>query len=78
MPHTEPRDYFVTIRRGQRHGFLLGPYATHTEALEQVDRGRRLAVEIDPKTWWDAFGTGSLPAGSGVVGKLNNMLEEAK
>lgn len=74
MPHTEPRDYFVTMRRDKRTAFLLGPYTTHTEALANVSTGRDLARKVDPWADFDAFGTSSLPAGSGLVVKLNSLL----
>lgn len=74
MPHTEPRDYFVTMRRDKRTAFLAGPFATHTEALERVDAARQAASKVDPWSDFDSFGTSSLPTGSGVVGKLNTML----
>lgn len=41
----------------RRHAYLLGPYATHAEALANVDRGRRLAADNDPKAHWYNFGT---------------------
>ena len=65
-----PRDYYVTLQRGKRTAFLLGPYKTHAEVLANVEEGRRLASKVDPWADFDAFGTSSLPLGSGVVGKL--------
>lgn len=52
-----PGRYYVSVRDGARHAFLLGPYDSHLEALENVDRGRRLANEADPRAAWYAFGT---------------------
>ncbi|QIG75322.1 hypothetical protein EVC29_093 [Rhizobium phage RHph_Y52] len=49
--------FYVTIIRGKRVGFLLGPYPTHDEALSNVDRGKRLACDADPWADFDAFGT---------------------
>lgn len=66
------REYFVTLMRGKQVAFLLGPFVTHDEALAKVQDGRQLASKADPWTDFDAIGTSSLPAGSGVVGKLNN------
>lgn len=74
MPHTEPRDYFVSIVRGDRRGLLAGPFATHTEALAMVDAARAEAQRVDPWADFDSFGTCSLPAGSGKRGVLNERL----
>lgn len=72
---TEPRDYFVSIvRSSTQRGLLTGPFATHTEALAHVDEARRIACELDEWAWFDAFGTCSLPKGSGKVGKLNSRM----
>jgi hypothetical protein len=55
-------DFFVSVVRNpgkpsQRTGLVLGPYATHDEALVNVDRGRVMAERADPRTVFDAFGT---------------------
>ncbi|QIG73404.1 hypothetical protein EVC03_096 [Rhizobium phage RHph_Y5A] len=49
--------FYVTIIRGKRVGFLLGPYPTHDQALSNVDRGKSLACAADPWADFDAFGT---------------------
>jgi len=49
--------FYVSVLDGKRAGFLLGPYATHREALNQVDRGRTLAHGADPRAPFYAFGT---------------------
>lgn len=68
-------DYYVTMIRGNRTAFLAGPFKTHTEALAAVPGARDLACEVDPRAWWDAFGTSSLPRAPGnPVGKLNSRL----
>jgi hypothetical protein len=75
MPHTEPRDYYVSLRRGSRTALLAGPFATHTEALAMVDTAVKLANELDQWAWFDPFGTMSLPrAANNPVGKLNDRL----
>lgn len=74
MPHTEPRDYFVSLRRDSRVALLAGPFTTHTEALATVDRAVQLANEIDGWTWFDVFGTCSFPTPSHKKGKLNLQL----
>lgn len=55
-------DFFVSVVRNagkptQRTGLVLGPYATHEEALANVDRGQTMAHAADPFTAFDAFGT---------------------
>lgn len=51
--------YYVTVKDGPRTGFLLGPYDTHAEALAQVERGEKLAMQTDnaTRTWFYAYGT---------------------
>lgn len=62
MVDGEPKEYFVTVRNGQRSGFLLGPYTTHAEALAMVDVGRLLAIDADPWASFYEFGTaGAVP-----------------
>jgi len=59
-------DFYVTVRDAGRTGWLLGPYATHQEALDNVERGRDLANEWNAKAWFMAFGTASVPAGTPI------------
>lgn len=75
MPHTEPRDYYVSLRRGARTALLAGPFDTHTEALAMVDRAVKLANDLDQWAWFDPFGTMSLPRYPwNPKGKLNSKL----
>ncbi len=57
--------YYVSVIDGERYAFLLGPYATHAEALDQVDRGTRLAYDADPRAPWYAYGTARVPDDAG-------------
>lgn len=57
------REFFVTVVDGGRHGFLLGPYEKHSDALAQVDRGRTLAQGADPRGVFYGYGTASAPVG---------------
>lgn len=56
--------YYVTMQRTARGevkgAWLLGPYATHQEALDLVSDGRRLAEDVDPRCAFDRFGTASI------------------
>lgn len=79
MPHTDARDYFVSIIRGdslatRRTGLLAGPFPTHTAALEMVEPAKAEAHRVDAWTDFDRFGTMSLPKGSGRRGVLNDRL----
>lgn len=60
-PDPRPGHYYVSAVEGKRYAVLLGPYATHAEALELVDVGRLEAVARDPRAIWWAFGTCRLP-----------------
>jgi hypothetical protein len=57
--HPEDRVFYVTVRDAGRTGFLLGPYDTHPEALQNVDQARALAEAADPWAHFYAFGTAS-------------------
>jgi hypothetical protein len=57
------KEYFVTVRDGNRSGFLLGPYTTHQEALDLVDRGRDLACAANDRAWFYSYGTAGAPVG---------------
>lgn len=63
-----PLGYYVTVRDAGKTGFLLGPYRTHGESLEQVDRGRELALAADPFACFYAFGTARAPERRTVFG----------
>lgn len=54
--------YYVTVIDGKKKGALLGPYATHQEALDNVARGTKLAMDSDPKAPWYAYGTAKVDA----------------
>ena len=60
------RDYYVTVRDAGHTGWLLGPFTTHQEALDAVERGRDLANEWNAKAWFMAFGTASVPSGTRI------------
>ncbi len=75
MPHTDVRDYYVTMVRGKRVAWLAGPFGTHTEALTRVDDAKREACRLDAWADFDAFGTSSLPRDPrNPKGKLNSHL----
>src|SRR6266850_8326716 len=41
---------------GRRTAFVLGPFETHQEALDQVDLGNRMAQEVDARAFWYSCG----------------------
>jgi hypothetical protein len=41
---------------------LLGPYPTHYVALQEVERGKALALEARQDMWFASFGTASVSA----------------
>ena len=79
MCRTDALDYYVSLRRadpaGTRTALLAGPFATHTEAIAMVGRAKDEAERCDPRAFWDAHGTCSLPRdAANPAGKLNGRL----
>jgi hypothetical protein len=75
MPHTDRRDYYVTMVRAKRTAYLAGPFAAHTEALALVEPARHMACDLDQWAWFDLFGTASRPYdAANPIGKLNERL----
>ena len=74
-PHPDGTSFFVSVQEDRSEGrisLLLGPYATHSEALTNVDRGRKLAEKNDAGSHWYSFGTRSIEGPTdrkGVFGK---------
>lgn len=67
--------FYVTIVRGKRVGWLLGPYADEPAARAEIPRARELAEAADPFTCFDAFGTVRIEAPllpGGVFGGPND------
>lgn len=68
-PEPDDRDgfYYVSIRRGERHGLLAGPFPNdHPAALAMVGWVRRLAREVNPRqAEFSAFGTAWSPVDRG-------------
>jgi len=62
----EDRDYYVSVRDGNRTGYLLGPYPTHADALANVERGKGLANGANSWAVFYTYGTCSLPRGTAV------------
>lgn len=72
---TDLKAYYVTMIRGKRTAFLLGPFAIHADALALVETACNEAYRIDPWSWFDLFGTSSILWTSNLPrGKLNYLL----
>lgn len=56
------RKFYVSVRDAGRTGILLGPYSSHSEALENVERGKTLARDANPWAAFYSFGTCSTDA----------------
>lgn len=70
--------FYVTVRDGEkRHGLLVGPCQTHSEALSYVDAARDAAESNDPYACFYAYGTAQLDTdnlGHVPSGVLNNRV----
>lgn len=66
-----PEGFYVTIVRGKRVGYLVGPCRTEPIARTYLDAARREAEEIDPFTHFDLFGTARVEASRLPPGVLN-------
>ena len=76
LPDTKPGNYYVTIRRGD-HQFLClaGPFRDdHAKALSFVNKASKLAIDYDPETIWDGFGTARFPYEHDKPGFFNEAL----
>ena len=71
--------YYVTLQRGNRTAWLLGPFANHDDAKAAVGAAVAKANELDPWTHFDAYGTSSIERSTDEPlppGKLNHLLPE--
>jgi hypothetical protein len=66
--------YYVSVVDGPRFGLLAGPFQTHVEALECVDRAKKEPYRVDPRSVFYAFGTTAMKPGYRKPGKLNDLL----
>lgn len=57
-PDTEPGNYYVSVRDGERFNVLLGPFVNnHAGALAHVNAVRARATQRDPFAAFYGFGT---------------------
>lgn len=66
----EPSFYYVTAYDAGKLYYMAGPYATHREALELVDKCLRIANEYDGRAWFMSWGTVRTDTGANV-GSIN-------
>lgn len=66
--------HYVAVLRGEKIGYLAGPFTSKAEALMKVEPSRVLANELDPQSFFDTFGVVSLPRSFNFPGVLNDML----
>jgi hypothetical protein len=65
--------YYVTCVDGPAWWKMAGPYATHGEALADVDRARGIADKIDGRAWFMGWGTVRAKDGDAKPGRLNAL-----
>ncbi len=74
-PDTKPGCYYVTLVRGRRTAFLVGPFVDdHAGALSFVGRARDAAMQADPWAHFDAVGTSRTDYGCRKPGVLNDRV----
>lgn len=70
--------FYTTVIRGNRVGYLLGPFDDEPTARAAMPAARRLAEQVDPFTVFDAFGTCRVELRPGPLprGKLMDRYEK--
>jgi hypothetical protein len=72
----DPGGFYVTVKDHGKTGWLLGPYATHGEALALVGEGRALAEAVNSRAFWYAYGTARVATGNRPAGLLTPSWDE--
>lgn len=67
-------NYYTSAIDGSRYALLAGPFETHPEACDWVDRARDEACRVDPRAWFYAFGTTAMKPTYRKPGILNDRL----
>ena len=69
------KGFYVTLQRGAKTAWLLGPFAEHEKALAVVKPAFDKACELDSRAIWDAYGTSSITSDKQLpAGRLNSYL----
>jgi len=76
--HNGKEVFYVTVKKGANYRFLAGPYATHAEALGQVQKATGIVYQMDANAPWYAYGTAGMEkAGDNPTGLFNEQMEAA-
>ncbi len=67
-------NYYVSVIDGPRFELLAGPFSTHIEACEWVDRAKEEAHRVDSRSVFYAFGTTAMRPEYRKPGRLNDLL----
>ena len=67
-------NYYVSVMDGPRFGLLAGPFSTHVEACEWVERAKEEAYRVDPRSVFYGFGTAAIRSNYRKPGRLNDLL----
>ena len=70
-PDPRPGAYYVSVVDAGRNCLLAGPYPTHQEALDLLDKANNIACSLDPRAHFYAYGTCRLPQETNVSGVLH-------
>lgn len=71
------KGYYVTLQRGSKTAWLLGPFKDHQRAKDAVAEAVTVANGLDPRSHFDPFGTSSIDREDYATlppGKLNSIL----
>jgi hypothetical protein len=66
-----PGNFYVSVINGERWTPVYGPFKTHSEALENVNKAKTKGNEVDPKSVFYAWGTIKMTESYSKPGILN-------
>ena len=68
---TDHECFYVSIVDGRRFNVVAGPFQTHQEALDTVDKAIEAGYKVDPKSWFYSWGTVKMKNGyqEGILNK---------
>ena len=70
-----PGNFYVSVIDDQKWTLVYGPFKTHREALENVTKAKDKAYQLDPKSFWYAWGTVKMKLSYDKPGILNKYLD---
>ena len=71
--HPKNSNFYVSAIDGPKAILLSGPYKTHAEAVANVDKFYRLAIELDSAAAFISFGTVAMSAKHKKPGVLDHL-----